>query len=110
MKLLSRELILLYYATLIGASPLIPVPFLDEMIVAYIWQHLVAEIAKIHHIKLSKNEIRQLANQQADGCLGSCSTIIILPLKEIFREIFFWLEWRRGIDLARSGHGAGDWK
>jgi len=103
----SKELIFLSHAILIGASPLIPIPFLDELIVAYIWRRLVAEIAKIHTIKLSKKEIRQLASQQGVGCPGGCSAIITLPLKEIYREIFFWLEWRRGIDLATRAYYFG---
>ncbi|MBN1453311.1 MAG: hypothetical protein JW963_20015 [Anaerolineales bacterium] len=107
MKLPSKELLFLYHATLIGASPLIPIPFLDELIAAYLRRRMVAEIAKIHHLELSKKEIRQLANQHDTGCLNSCSTIIILPLKEIFREIFFWLEWRRGIDLATKAYYFG---
>jgi hypothetical protein len=106
-KGINKELILLYHAILIGASPLIPVPFLDESIAAYFWRHLVEEIAKLHAIKLSKEDVRQLANQQGAGCANGCSTLIILPLREIYREIFFWLEWRRGIDLATKAYYYG---
>jgi hypothetical protein len=107
MNINPKELILLYHAILIGASPLIPVPFVDELIAAYFWRRLVAEIAKLHALKLSKEEIRQLASQQDTGCLNGCSTLIILPLRELYREIFFWLEWRRGIDLATKAYYFG---
>jgi len=105
--MLSREWILLYHTLLIGASPLIPIPFLDEFIIVYIRRHLVAEIARSHGKVLSKADIGRLAAQQGDGCLGGAWFVITLPLKEIFREIFFWLEWKRGIDLATEAYYFG---
>ena len=103
----SREFILLYHTILIGIAPLIPIPFVDEWIVAYLWKHMISEIAKRHGVKLSKAEIYQLTNQKKPGCLTVFSSMIIRPIKELFREIFFWLEWKRGIDLATSSYYFG---
>jgi hypothetical protein len=68
---------------------------------------LVSEVAKKHKRNLSRAEIRQLADEEGDGCMGVFAFIIILPLKELFREIFFWLEWKRGIDLATQAYYFG---
>lgn len=103
----SREFILLYHTILIGVAPLIPIPFVDEWIVAYLWKHMISEIAKRHGIKLSKAEISLLINQKKSGCLSVFSYMIIRPIKELFREIFFWLEWKRGVDLATSSYYFG---
>jgi hypothetical protein len=103
----SREFILLYHTILIGVAPLIPIPFVDEWIVAYLWKHMISEIAKRHGVKLSKAEISQLTNQKKTGCLTIIGSMIIRPIKELFREIFFWLEWKRGIDLATSSYYFG---
>ncbi|MDP1624350.1 MAG: hypothetical protein Q8L64_01125 [bacterium] len=103
----SREFILLYHTILIGVAPLIPIPFVDEWIVAYLWKHMISEIAKRHGVKLSKAQITHLINQKKSGCLTVFSSMIIRPIKELFREIFFWLEWKRGIDLATSSYYFG---
>lgn len=103
----STEWIIRLHTILIGVSPLIPIPFLDELIVFYLRRHLVSEIAKKHNRNLSRAEIRQLADEQGNGCMGAFTFIIILPIKEIFRELFFWLEWKRGIDLATQAYYFG---
>jgi hypothetical protein len=103
----STEWIIRFHTILIGASPLIPIPFLDELIVFYLRRHLVSEIAKKHNRNLSSAEMQPLADEQANGCMGAFAFLIILPLKEMFREIFFWLEWKRGIDLATQTYYFG---
>jgi len=103
----SREFILLYHTILIGVAPLIPIPFVDEWIVAYLWKHMISEIAKRHGLTLSKDEIYQLINQKKTGCFAVIGPMIIRPVKELFREIFFWLEWKRGIDLATNSYYFG---
>jgi hypothetical protein len=104
----SREFILLYHTILIGVAPLIPIPFVDEWIVAYLWKHMIVEVAKRHGVKLSKVEINQLnPPKKKTGCLTVIGSMIIRPVKELFREIFFWLEWKRGIDLATSSYYFG---
>jgi len=103
----STEWIIRLHTILIGASPLIPVPFLDELVAFYLRRHLVSEIAKRHNQILSRDEVNQLANEVGGGCLSALSFIIILPVKELFREIFFWLEWKRGVDLATQTYYFG---
>lgn len=103
----STEWIIRLHTILIGASQLIPIPFLDKLIVFYLRQHLVSELAKKHKRRLSRVEIRQLANEQGTGCLGVFTFLIILPLKELYQEITFWLEWKRGIDLATQSYYFG---
>ncbi|MEW6402386.1 MAG: hypothetical protein AB1649_11345 [Chloroflexota bacterium] len=102
----TKDWIILYHTLLIGASPLIPLPFVDEWIAQYLRRQLISGIAKSHNATLTRTEIRQLAAEQS-GCLGVLSAIFILPLKEIFRDIFFWLEWKRGIDLATQAYYFG---
>jgi len=87
----QKELIILYHALLIGASPLIPVPFVDEKIMVSFWRHMVLHLSKSHGIQLSDAQVRALAYQQQSCCESGCATAIIYPLKELFREIlFFW--------------------
>jgi hypothetical protein len=103
----SRDLIVAYHTILIGTSPLIPVPFLDEWIMTHIWRHMVSELAKSYGCQLSSLQVRQLAYQNQFSCSQGCAAIIIYPLKEIIGEILFWLEWRRGVNLATSAYYSG---
>jgi hypothetical protein len=103
----SRELIVAYHTILIGTSPLIPVPFLDEWIMTHVWRHMVSELAKSYGCQLSSVQVRQLAYQNQFNCSQGCAAIIIYPLKEIIGEILFWLEWRRGVNLATSAYYSG---
>jgi hypothetical protein len=69
---------------------------------------MIVEVAKRHGVKLSKVEINQLnPPKKKTGCLTVIGSMIIRPVKELFREIFFWLEWKRGIDLATSSYYFG---
>jgi hypothetical protein len=100
MKPFSRDVILLSYTILIGAAPLIPIPFVDEWIAAYLWRRMIADLAKKHGVKLTKREVFQLSDQKKSGLMGIIISYVVRPIKELFREIFFWLDWKRGIDLA----------
>jgi hypothetical protein len=95
------------HALLIGASPLIPVLFLDEMVVGLLWRRMVTDLAKYHNIQLTKEQVNQLAIQNRPGCSSGCSTLVIYPFKEIIREILFWLEIRRGFNLASQAYYSG---
>jgi hypothetical protein len=68
---------------------------------------MVADLGKKHKRRLSRAEIRQLASEQGTGCLSVLSFLIILPIQELYQEITFWLEWKRGIDLATQSYYFG---
>lgn len=105
---LPKEWTILYHTVLIGASPLIPIPFLDEFLVLYLRRHLVADIAKSHNKTLTATQIRQFADEPASGgCIGAFFSIIGFFIMELIRDVFFWLEWKRGIDLATQTYHFG---
>jgi len=99
--------IVMYHSLLIGASTLIPIPFLDDMLAAYLWKHLVSELAKSRGVKLTPAQTSMFMPQSNLTCSGGCLFLTFTLLKKLFREIAIWLEWRRGIDLATDAYYSG---
>ncbi len=106
--MLRKEWMILYHTILIGASPLIPIPFLDELLVLYLRRHLVADIARSRGKTLTPAQIRQFADEPAGtGCIGISLSIVAFFIMELVRDFLFWLEWKRGVDLATETYHFG---
>ncbi len=98
----SRQRTLLVYALLTGLTPLIPVPLADDLAKSHLRRRLVRLLAQAHGRDLSESLIQALAREPSrGGCLGGClAQALLYPLKKIFRKIFFFLEWKRAVDLT----------
>src|SRR5215208_1942675 len=84
----QRQIIL--HAVLAGLTPLIPVPLVDDLVKSYFQRRMVRKLAAAHRRRLSDADIETLADDQDSGCLAGClTTVLLLPLKAIFRKIFF---------------------
>jgi hypothetical protein len=91
------------YALLTGLTPLIPVPLADDLAKAHLRRRLVHLLAQAHGLNLSANTTEALAREPGSGgcLLGGClAQALLYPLKKVFRKIFFFLEWKRAIDLT----------
>lgn len=95
----NREIV--QYAVLVALTPLVPVPFLDDIVKSYLQRKMVRKLGESYQYNFSDAEIKALADEESSGCLKGClGMIVIYPFKKIFRKIFFFLEWKRAIDLA----------
>lgn len=94
---------LLANVVMIGASALIPIPFLDDPVKAHLEKKLFRRIAEKHEINLSSEEAKKLTQTGggccAVGCLGSA---VLWPIKKILRKIFFFLEIKRAVDQSTT--------
>jgi hypothetical protein len=97
----------MYHAVLIGAALLVPIPFLDEKLAAFLWKHMVADLAKSHHRTLTKEQLLALSYESRFALSEGCLLLLGQLLKSIFRTIFFFLEWRRAIALATDAYYSG---
>jgi hypothetical protein len=98
----DRQRTLLSYALLTGLTPLIPVPFADDLAKGHLRRRLVHRLARAHGRDLSEDTLQALARgeQTSRGCLGGCLIgTLLYPLKKVFRKVFF-LEWKRAVDLT----------
>lgn len=95
----TREIVT--HAVLVALTPLVPVPFLDDIVKNYLQRRMVRKLGESYQYNFSDAEVKVLADEEGGGCLKGClGMIIIYPFKKIFRKIFFFLEWKRAIDLA----------
>jgi hypothetical protein len=104
----TNHTLIVSHAVLAGLTALIPVPLVDDLVEGYIQRRLVRRLAAGYGLNLGPAEIEALAEGPSRGCLRGCAIAVTLyPLKKIFRKIFYFLEWKRAIDLAsRTYHYA----
>ena len=89
---------------LIGASALIPVPFLDDIAKSFLEKYLFKLLAQREGIELTKEETDHLTHTPKKGCcaLGCLGSAFLYPLKKILRKLFFFLEVKRSVDQATT--------
>lgn len=99
---------LLTHAVLVGLTPLIPIPLLDDAVKDAIDRRLVRELARVHGLVLSKDDVAALANGPGEGIfLSIAKGIATFPLKLIFRKLFVVLEVKRASDEASRCYHRG---
>jgi hypothetical protein len=99
---------LVTHAVLVGLTPLIPVPLLDDVVKNYFRRRMVRGLASASGRSLSEKELDALASERERGCVGGCLfALLVYPLKSIFRKLFYFLEWKRAVDLASRTYHFG---
>jgi hypothetical protein len=97
----------IYHSILIGVALFVPIPFLDEKLAIFLWKHMVADLAKSHNRNLTKDQLLALSYQSRFGISDGCLFLLWRVFKEFFQEIFFFLEWRKAINLATDAYYSG---
>lgn len=99
---------LVTHAVLVGLTPLIPVPLLDDLVKNYFRRRMVRALAAASGRALSDEDLDALASERERGCLTGCLyTVLVYPLKAIFRKVFYFLEIKRAVDLASRTYHFG---
>jgi len=103
-----NPLLITTYSVLVGLTPLIPIPVLDDLVKGFFYRKLVQSLALAHNFTLSTEEIAALSEERGKGCLYGClfGTFEFL-VKRLVRKIIFILEWRRAIDLVTHTYYVG---
>lgn len=99
--------IVMYHSLLIGAALFVPIPFLDDRLAAFLWKHMVAELAKSHGKTLTKEQLAALSYQYRFALSDGCLFIGRRLFRELFQEVLFFLEWRKAIALASDAYYSG---
>lgn len=102
----GNQKLIVTHALLTGLTPLIPVPIVDDLVKSYFHRRLVRQLARVYAINPTDQDVRTLADDPSTGCLAGClGGALLLPLKLIFRKLFFFLEWKRAADtVSRTFH------
>ncbi|GAB4580678.1 MAG: hypothetical protein Fur0022_34200 [Anaerolineales bacterium] len=100
--------LLVTYAVLVGLTPLIPIPVIDDLVKGFFFRKLVQGLASAHHLTLTLEEIHALAEERSQGCVYGCLFgAFEFLVKRLLRKIIFILEWRRAIDLVTHTYYVG---
>lgn len=89
------------HSVLVGLTPLIPIPLLDDAVKGYIERRLVSELARKYGLYLDKQTIATLAGDPDESFLKTLALgVVTFPFKLIFRKLFVVLEVKRASDEA----------
>ena len=97
----------MYHSLLIGAALFVPIPFLDDRLATFLWQHMVSDLARSHHKTLTKDQLSLLSYQSRFAISDGCLILISRLFRELLQEILFFLEWRKAINLATDAYYSG---
>ena len=97
----------MYHSLLIGAALLVPIPFLDERLAAFLWKHMVSDLAKHNGKSLTNDQLLALSYQSGFGLSEGCLFVVKRIFRELLQEILFFLEWRKAINLATDAYYSG---
>ncbi len=93
--------LLLSHAALVGLTPLIPVPLVDDAVKGYLERRLVREIALARGLILTDEQVRAVAEGPQQGVLAQLGRgALLLPVRLLFRKVFLVLEVKRASDAA----------
>jgi hypothetical protein len=103
----TNQTLIITHALLIGITPLIPVPFVDDLAKSYFQRRLFRQLAQAQGQTFSPKIVSILADDRG-GCLSGClSTVFLYPIKKVLRKIVFILEWQRAISLVTHSYYHG---
>ena len=92
---------LITHAVLVGLTPLIPVPVLDELAKSYFRKRLVRALAASHRRSLSEEDLSALVSEKEGGCLRGCLVTVI------YRTDFYFHDVKPAVDLASRTYHFG---
>lgn len=102
----QRHIVL--HALLAGLTPLVPVPFVDDVLQARVMRRLVATLAALHDLPLAPADVRTLADPPGTSWIKDAArSVVMMPVRFVLRRIFVLLTGKRVIDLASESWHRG---
>src|SRR5262245_43958384 len=92
---LMNQTLIIAHAVLIGLTPLIPIPVLDDLVKSFFYRRLVELLVFRHKLTLSPGEVNILAEDRSRGLFNGCllGTLEYI-VKRLIRKLTIILEWR----------------
>ena len=105
---MMNQTTIITHAVLIGLTPLIPLPVLDDVVKSFFYKRLVRSLATSYKLSLSANEVNVLAEDRGQGLLKGCLVgTLEYIVKRLIRKLTIVLEWRRAIDIVTHAYYVG---
>jgi hypothetical protein len=100
--------LLLSHSVLVGLTPLVPVPLLDDHLRAYVERRLARSIASSRGVALSEEAVRELVAGPAVDLLAQMRRgALLLPIRLFLRKVFLILNVKRASDAASAAYHRG---
>ena len=100
--------ILLTHATLVALTPLIPLPFVDDIVQGRLERRMIRLLAEGHALRIWEEEIRVLAEGPRGSVVKSFAKgVAFAPLEKVLRKTFFFLAGKKMVDLASQTYHVG---
>lgn len=99
---MSDDDLLLTHAALVALTPLVPLPFVDEMARRHLERRLLRELARRHSVALSEAEI-ELLTASTEGFLDGKALgrrLLLMPFKWVFKRVVLALRGKAIIEAA----------
>lgn len=98
----TPERSLALHALMVGLTPLIPIPFVDDLARGLLTRRMLESLARAREVPLDEAALDELARDETGGCgLGGCAGgCLLMPFRRILRKVLIFLEWKRATDLV----------
>lgn len=90
------------YATLAGLCPLIPIPFVDDVIIDRIRLQIYHSICSVYGIKITAKDARYLTARTPFRLDEILKTVVWWPVKRIIRKVAYFLSIKSCADVAAT--------
>lgn len=101
------DILIITHAMLSGAAILIPIPFVDDLIVSIVRQNLVRVLAKYHGVEISPQEVRLLSSLEPfNSCWQGLLNVLRYPFK-IVRQFIRVLEVKKSVETDTHTYYGG---
>lgn len=103
-----NQKLILTHAALAGLTPLIPIPFGDDVAKDYLQRRMVKALGDARGIVLSAEGIAILGDDaHRSWAMGAAKSVVLFPLKLILRKTFLVLAGKRIVDHASECYHRG---
>jgi hypothetical protein len=100
--------LLLGHSVLVGLTPLLPVPFLDDHLKAYFERRLARGIAASRGVAVSEDDLRAIGVGAGEDLLAQIGKgALLLPVRLLLRKVFLFLNVKRASDAASAAYHRG---
>lgn len=104
----ADQRVLLTHAVLVGLTPLIPVPFVDDWVKRSVERRLVRSLANNHGHPLLTRDVDALIEEEGGSLLWAIGKgIVMFPVQLVFRKLLLVLEVKRASDEASRAYHRG---
>jgi len=104
----GRDRVLLTHTTLVALTPLIPLPFVDDMAKSRLQRRMVRLLAQPYDLLLRPDDLALLADDAPTNLVGGIvKGLVLTPLRSVLRKAFIVLAGNKMAEVASTCYHRG---